>query len=253
MDSLREEVFRYVREKYGCEIERPRMLRPDYAVFRHPDNRKSYGTVMETGPRPGDGRADVLSVKVADPLLLDLLKRQEGFLPARSSGRGGWLSVLLDGTVPMRQIEDLIDGSYAATASAKTMLEIRPPKDWVIPSNPKYYDIVTAFARETEIRWKQGKGIRKGDIVYLYVGQPYSAILYRCVVTCTNIPYSFEREGLKISRLMKIRLLKRYPAGAFTFERLNAEYRIFAVRGPRGIPAKLSEDLKKYGTGREKK
>ena len=42
---------------------------------------------------------------------------------------------------------------------------------------------------------------------------------------------------------MTIKLEKRYPADKFTFQTLKNEYEIFAVRGPRGIPKKLSEDL----------
>ena len=44
---------------------------------------------------------------------------------------------------------------------------------------------------------------------------------------------------------MKTRLLKRYDPRRFTFEVLNDQYRIFAVRGPRGVPEDLSEDLKR--------
>ena len=52
------------------------------------------------------------------------------------------------------------------------------------------------------------------------------------------------KEGpVKIPHLMKIRLLKRYPPDQFTFDTLGKEYGIYAVRGPRGIPAKLSEAL----------
>lgn len=42
---------------------------------------------------------------------------------------------------------------------------------------------------------------------------------------------------------MKIRLLKEYAPGQFTFERLGREHGIYAVRGPRGIPETLSEAL----------
>ena len=48
----------------------------------------------------------------------------------------------------------------------------------------------------------------------------------------------------EIFKLMRIRLLKRYDPKKFTFEVLKDEYGIFAVRGPRGIPQKLSEALK---------
>jgi hypothetical protein len=43
---------------------------------------------------------------------------------------------------------------------------------------------------------------------------------------------------------MSIRLLKRYDPKRFTFDVLKNEYDIFAVRGPRGIPQKLSDALK---------
>ena len=54
-----------------------------------------------------------------------------------------------------------------------------------------------------------------------------------------------KRLPLKITALMKIKLLKRYAADRFTFEVLKSEYGIYAVRGPRGIPDSLSETLEK--------
>ena len=47
-----------------------------------------------------------------------------------------------------------------------------------------------------------------------------------------------------VTALMKIRLLKRYPPEQFTFKILKSENRIFAVRGPRGVPSSLSAALK---------
>ena len=79
----------------------------------------------------------------------------------------------------------------------------------------------------------------------MYVGAPVSAVLYKCKVTETNIPYQYQDENLTITALMKIRLLKRYAPEQFTFEVLKSEYGIFAVRGPRGVPNSLSEALKK--------
>ena len=46
---------------------------------------------------------------------------------------------------------------------------------------------------------------------------------------------------------MKIKLQKRYDPEQFPFERLKSDYEIYAVRGPRGIPENLSEDLHLYG------
>ena len=102
-----------------------------------------------------------------------------------------WISVLLDGTVPLEAVCGLID-----------------------------------------------------DTVYMYVAAPVSAILYRCRVLETDIPYRYEDENLTITALMKVHLERRYPRDQFTFERLRNEFGVSAVRGPRGVPYGLEEALK---------
>lgn len=94
-----------------------------------------------------------------------------------------WITVLLDGSVPEERIYDLLEMSFMATASKQKKQGIRPPKEWIIPANPKYYDIVHAFDDTDEIDWKQGAGIKAGDTVFMYVASPVSAILYKCKVT----------------------------------------------------------------------
>ena len=249
MLTVREKVYQYVKKKYGNEPEYLWLRFPDYAVFRHEDNRKWYGLIMDV-PRkylglPGEGRVDILNVKLDDLLLADMLVQREGYLRGYHLNRGNWISILLDGTVPEEEIEDMIDLSYRATASSRKKQKIRPPKEWVVPANPKYYDIVHAFDQQEEIDWKQGAGIRTGDTVFMYVAAPVSAILYECVVTETDIPFTYADKNLSMTALMKIRLKRRYSPDQFTFERLNNEYGIFAVRGPRGIPNGLSSALKK--------
>ena len=249
MGSLREDVFQYVRKKYKSEIEYLWLRDPNSAVFRHRDNQKWYGIVMKI-PRSKlglntDELVDVLNVKLDSPLLADLLTREAGFFPGYHMNHSNWVSILLDASVPLDEVCAWIDRSFLGTASAGTKQAARPPKEWLIPSNPKYFDIVHAFDDKDEINWKQGAGIKKGDTVYLYVGAPVSAILYKCKVTETDIPYQFRREGLTIKSLMKIRLLKRYDPKRFTFAVLNEQYRIFTVRGPRGVPEDLSEVLKR--------
>ena len=60
-----------------------------------------------------------------------------------------------------------INESFFNTASKETKQKMRPPMEWLVPANPKYYDIQGAFEQSKEIDWKQGKGIKKGDIVYI--------------------------------------------------------------------------------------
>lgn len=77
----------------------------------------------------------------------------------------------------------------------------------------------------------------------MYIAAPVSAILFKCKVTETDIPYDYTDKNLTIKALMKIRLQKRYEPDRFTFDVLKEEYGIYAVRGPRGIPNSLSHAL----------
>ena len=245
--SLRAELFRYAKEKYHTEPEYPWQRFPDYAVFRHADNRKWYGLVMKI-PRSklglrGEGQVDILNVKLGDPLLTDLMLQQKGFFPGYHISRGSWVSILLDGTVEAAEVCRMLDISFGVTASKSARQRERAPKEWLIPANPRYYDVVRAFAETEEISWKHGAGIKAGDTVFMYVAAPVSAVLFKCAVTETDIPYRGRSREVKIKSLMKIRLLKRYPPERFTFEELKRAYGIYAVRGPRGVPHKLSRDL----------
>jgi predicted DNA-binding protein (MmcQ/YjbR family) len=246
--TLRDSVFKYIKEKYKTVPEYLWRRYPGYAVFRHEDNSKWFAVVMDVTPDKigltGEERIDILDIKVSDPLFADALVSQKGFCRGYHLNKANWVTVFLDGTVSMKTICSLIDDSFMATASAQKKEKIRPPKEWVIPANPKYYDIVHAFDEADEINWKQGSGIKTGDTVFMYVGSPVSAILYKCKVTETDIPYSYQDDNLTIKALMKIKLITRYKSDKFTFEVLNDEYGIYAVRGPRGIPNSLSEALK---------
>ena len=232
----RQKVLDYINKKYKVQPEYPWRTSPNSAVFRHSDNNKWFALLMDIpGDKVGLNSADyvdVINLKIDDMIFRDMIIREA-------------VSVLLDGTVPENKVLDLIDMSYLATASAKKKEKIRPPKEWIIPSNPKYYDVIHAFEEADIIDWKQGAGIKKGDTVYLYVAAPYSAVMYKCKVLETDIPYNHADKYLTIKALMKIKLQKRYAPDRFTFDVLKAEYGIYAVRGPRGIPNSLSAALKK--------
>lgn len=247
----REILFKYIKKKYGASPEYPWKRYPDYAVFRHDDNSKWFALVMDVDASslglPGGASVDVIDLKIDDLFFRDMLIREDGILPAYHMNKMHWITVLLDGTVPDEKVYDLLDMSFLATASAKKKETIRPPKEWIIPANPKYYDIEHAFDDADEIDWKQGAGIKKGDTVFLYVAAPVSAILYQCKVTETDIPWQYADRNLTITALMKIRLQKRFAPDRFPFETLKEEYGIYAVRGPRGIPNSLSAALKKTG------
>lgn len=246
---MRDFVFGYIKEKYKISPEYPWRRDKTSAVFRHEDNRKWFALVMEVQRSRlglfGEECVDIINLKTEDLFFRDMLIKEEGVMPAYHMNKLHWITVLLDGTLPEERIYDLIDLSYAATASARKKEIIRPPKEWIVPAKPKYYDIEHAFDHTDQIQWKQGRGIKKGDTVFLYAAAPISAILYKCKVTETNIPYAYERDGLTITALMEIKMKKRYRPDQFTFQVLKDEYGIYAVRGPRGIPNSLSAALAK--------
>ena len=246
--SLRDEVFAYAKKKYSTKPEYLWAKFPDYAILRHEDNNKWYGIIMNIPYEKIDsqksGTVDILNVKLDDALLRDLLIQQDGYYIGYHISRGNWLSVVLDGTVALDAVTHLLDVSFGVTASAKKKQKLRPPKEWLIPANPKYYDIIHAFDDADTIDWKQGAGIKKGDTVFMYVGSPVSAILYKCKVIETDMPCDYHSKELTITKLMKIKLQNRYKPDQFTFDRLKSEYGIFAVRGARGVPNSLSCALK---------
>lgn len=247
--SYRDKIFEYVKKKYKTTPEYLWKRYPTYAIFRHSDNNKWYGIIMRvTADKlglPGNEQVDILNVKINDTLFMDMLLQQEGYFRGYHMNKASWITILLDGTVPFDEICERIDESFLNTASTKKKQKSRPLKEWIIPANPKYYDMEHAFDDTDTIEWKQGSGIKKGDTVYMYVAAPVSAILYKCKVTETDIPYDYQDGKLTISALMKIKLLKRYDREKFTFETLREEYGIYAIRGPRGIPNPLSAALTK--------
>ena len=245
----RQTVYDYIRRKYKTKPEYPWRRYPEYAVFRHEDNNKWFALqAVVSGDKVGlrdSEYVDVINLKVDDPFFRDMMIREEGIMPAYHMNKMHWISVRLDGTVPEEKVFELIDMSFLATASARKKAKMRPPKEWIIPANPKYFDIVHSFDDKDTIDWKQGAGIKKGDTVFLYVAAPVSAVMYKCKVMETDIPYRHENKYITIKALMKIRLQKRYAPDRFTFDVLKEEYGIYAVRGPREIPNSLSAALKR--------
>ena len=160
---IRQDVTDYIRSQYGVDPDHPFDKDTDSSVFRHADNRKWFGLIMNvSGVKLGLGTTvsiNIINLKIDDPVFRDMLIQQPGIIPAYHMNKKQWITVFLDGTVQKERVYDLIDASYRATASKKKKLKDREPKEWIIPSNPKYYDVIKAFEEADEIDWKQGAGI----------------------------------------------------------------------------------------------
>lgn len=131
--SLREMVFKYVGEKYCSPIEYLWQKYPDIAVFRHKDNRKWFGIIMNIPYKSLNidkpSNVDVLNVKINDISLMDFLLHSMGFLPAYHMNKRHWISILLDGSVDAQKIFDLIDVSFDATSLGKKSINSNKKND----------------------------------------------------------------------------------------------------------------------------
>lgn len=115
----RKQVTEHIAETYGVQAEYPWMSQPDYAVFRHENNRKWFAVIMDL-PRQrmgleGDGKIDIMNLK-CDPLLIGSLRLEKGFFPAYHMSKANWISVSLDNSVETDKIKMLIDLSFDLTA-----------------------------------------------------------------------------------------------------------------------------------------
>ena len=118
----RERLFAHAREEYGVEPEFLWVSTPNCAVLRHQGNRKWFAAVLDV-PKSrlgliGEEPVDILDLKLGPVMVGSLLGRQ-GFLPAYHMNKTHWITVLLDGSVPWEEIEQLLFLSYRATQSRK--------------------------------------------------------------------------------------------------------------------------------------
>ena len=243
MERVKEQVFDYAKKTYGVAPDYPFPTAPDYPVLRHPGHRKWFALIMDV-PRSrlglsGEERVEILNLKCS-PAMAGSLRQQDGILPAYHMNRDSWISVLLDGTVPMEDICPLIDLSFQLTDEKKHRTQ---KTNWLVPANPKYYDLEAALkaSPDRSFLWKQSSRVAVGDIVYIYVAAPVSGIRYKCRALEVDIPYRYQSELVSMSRVMRLKLVKRYRK-AIGRETLKA-HGVTTVRGPRYMPQSLIEEI----------
>ena len=119
MNTIRKRIDAYTKEKFGIEPEILPFSHEDYEIYRHTETGKWFAVFIvkersEFG-LDGDGTAEILSVKIKDLLLTDVLMDKPGYLRGYPSRKWNWVSVVLDGTVPFEDICRLLDESYLTT------------------------------------------------------------------------------------------------------------------------------------------
>ena len=228
------EIARHIESTYCVQPEFLWKKWPGYAVFRNTASGKWFGIIMNIDKArlipDQKGVVEILNLKL-DEDVASLLE-EEGFFPAYHQNKKSWVTILLDGTVSESKIFTLIEKSFNLSNTCN---------DWLIPANPRLFDVISAFEKNATLRWHRFSTIQKGDYVYIYYAEPYASILFRCLVEETEL--SREGEDAK-DKWMLLRLVKDYPRGMFNRERL-ASFSVKAVRGPRRVPKELALELEK--------
>ena len=121
--------------------------------------------------------------------------------------------------------------------------------NWIIPCNPKNYDVIGAFQKLKQIDWKQSmKNIDTGDIVYIYVSRPYQKIMFQCVVVKTNLPRVeidddiFVEDGTPFvgyGNHMRLQLIKKLDGPVLGLDMLKRNGLKGNVQGPMRVSGEL--------------
>ncbi|WP_105096684.1 MmcQ/YjbR family DNA-binding protein [Streptococcus suis] len=239
-----------IKEQWGDLPDYPFAKLPTYGAFRHPNNNKWYALVSQISKGRLDGSADqelveIVNLKVDGREIAELLS-QSGIYPAYHMSKKTWVSVLLDDTVEDQTVFALLEKSRYLVGP-KSYKAAQGPDYWVIPANPKVYDIDTEFAENKVVYWPQKSTIKAGDIVAIYVTAPVQVIRYVCRVLGANLENHEESDIPTEKQLMQVELLAQFSDDVLPKSRMM-DLGVKAVRGPRrlteGVIEVLSSEVK---------
>lgn len=119
---IRNEIEKYINQKYDALQEYPWADAPNFTTFKHKDNMKWFALIMDVPYErlkiEKDGIVDIINLKNI-PEMIGGLRKEKGILPAYHMNKEYWISVLLDGTVDKEEVFNLIDISYELTMKKK--------------------------------------------------------------------------------------------------------------------------------------
>lgn len=241
----------YLTKTFGDQTDHPFAKFPNFTAFRHPANQKWYGLVgrvllarLQLGdenwsPEALKQEVEIINIKVKPEEVSSLLA-QDGMYPSYHMSKKTWVTIVLDGRVPDEVLFGLVSESRNLVGP-KSFVSADGPDYWVIPANPKVFDIDSEFAENKVVYWKQKATIQAGDIVAMYITAPVRAIRYVCRVLEAQIDNRlYPEEDAK--KLMKVELIDTFGDEVFPIERMK-ELGVKAVRGPRRLTKELRDAL----------
>lgn len=121
MEELKNDVIRYVKQKYGIEPRFP--FDTEVCAFYETMHNKWFGLILRVSKKKlglgDDEEVDILNVK-AQPDFISFLTNKEGYRPAYHMNKRNWISLRLDGSLDMQEIMLRIDESFAMVSDSPT-------------------------------------------------------------------------------------------------------------------------------------
>lgn len=113
--SIRKKILAYVNDKYQTEADYPWTRDSMSATLKILETKKWYGLIINIPYRclniDKEGKVDILNVKNT-PEKINTLIDHIHYFPAYHMNKKHWISILLDRTVQITQVEKLLDESY---------------------------------------------------------------------------------------------------------------------------------------------
>ncbi len=118
------EIIAYARNQYGDELEFLWQKFPKDAILRNKKNQKWYALFL-TIPRnklagqTSDEEVEVIDVRFPKNEALDFAESNDNVFPGYHMNKNNWITIILDGSMELKQILDLLDNSYNISLKSK--------------------------------------------------------------------------------------------------------------------------------------
>ena len=117
-------IIKYVEKKYKEKPEYLWKKFPDFAVFRHKDNRKWFMLLAKVDKtklsmdidykEKLQNEVEIMNVK-CDPNMIDAIVNNKNLIRSYHMNKKHWITVILDGSLKDSNINELIDISFGMT------------------------------------------------------------------------------------------------------------------------------------------
>ncbi len=222
------EIVDYIFSKYADTPSFEWIKHPSNSVFRNTNNRQPYAYIISTT----SSEVESLYIRLPETRIIELLK-QKGCSSSEFLNDKKWIVLSLNNELDISHIKSYLDEAY---------LYVNQKSEWLVPANPKYYDIIGEFQKTDTTIWKQTGKMSVGDIVYLYLAAPISSILFKCEVIETDIPFLYADDNVKMNKVFRMRKLHTYKEGELSLNLLK-KHGITWIRGQRRLPSSLIDEI----------